>query len=151
MKSTRLLLILACAANVRCFAAPARSSGPSESKGVQMNIAGQFCEDSIQPADNDLGTLRMRLKIAIANHGDDAVTFDPQRVKLVVPDGTTPRPVEADSPVVVGVGQTKVTQVRFMSRISVKCKQEMKLDPGDSIVAGATRVPLPPIAFVAQN
>lgn len=150
MKSTHLLSLLACAAS-GCFAAPVRSSGPSESNGVQMSILGQFCEDSIQPADNDLGTLRMRLKIAVANRGDDLVSFDPERVKLVAPNGISPEPVEADSPTTIAPGETKVKQVRFMSRISVKCTQEMQLDPRDSIVAGKARIPLHPIAFVAQN
>ncbi len=151
LKSSRLWLALACAASIRCFAVPARSSGPSLASGVQMEIVGQFCEDDISPADNDLGTLRMRLKIAVANHGNESINFDPERVKLVAPGGITPGPIEADSPIVLYPGQAKVTQVRFMSRISVKCTQEMKLDPGDSIVAGTTRVPLGAIAFVAQN
>ncbi len=152
MKPGLLLLLSSCLASTSCFAPPARSSGPSESDGVQMSIVSQYCEDSAEPEDfAGSEVVQLRMKIAVANRGKGEVGFDPDRLRVIAPDRVSPSPVAADSRFVVAPGETKVAAVRFMTRGSLKCKEEMKLDPSDSLVAGTKHLPLLPIAFVAKD
>jgi hypothetical protein len=152
MRTMLYTLWISCLVSAGCFSLPAKSSGPSESDGVQMAIVGQYCEDSAEP-DDFAGSeaVQLRMKIAVANRSKENVGFDPDRVRVIAPDRVTPSPVAADAALVVAPGETKVAVVRFLTRGSLKCKEEMRLDPSDSLVAGARRVPLRPIAFVAQG
>jgi hypothetical protein len=134
-----------------CFTAPARSSGPSQWDGVQMAIVGQYCEDSDDPDWEGFEAVQLRMKVSVTNRSSDQLAFDPDRLRLVAPDTVKPGPVAADAPLVVAPGETKVAAVRFMNRGSLKCKEEMKLDPSDSLLAGTKPIPLPPIAFVARK
>jgi len=144
-----LLVIVALSAGCP-YAPPARTTGPAESAGVQMAIVGQYCDDYDEPDYQGFEAVELRMTIAVTNRSNGSVGFDPDRIRLVAPDGVTPSPVAADSAMVVGPGETKVAAVRFMNRGSLKCKEEMKLDPSDSLVAGAKPVSLRPIAFVAK-
>ena|SRR5689334_5472055 len=142
---------IACGTGLGCFTAPARSSGPSEWDGVQMAIVGQYCEEEQDPDWIDNEVVQLRMKIGVTNRSTKSVDFDPDRVRVIGPDRVTPSPVAADSPLTVGPGETKVAAVRFMNRGSLKCQEEIKLDPSDSVRADAKPVPLRPIVFVAHN
>jgi hypothetical protein len=133
------------------YAPPARTTGPTESAGVQMAIVSQYCEDSDEPDYQGFEAVQLRMRISVTNRGHASVAFDPDRIRLIAPDSVTPSPVAADSAMVVAPGETKVAAVRFMNRGSLKCKEEMKLDPSDSLVAGTKPVPLRPIGFIARN
>ena len=132
------------------YAPPARTSGPAEAAGVQMAIVGQYCDDYDETDYQGFEAVEIRMRIAVTNHSNERIAFDPDRVRLIAPDGVRPSPVGADNASYVAPGETKVAMVRFMNRGSLKCKEEMKLDPADSLVAGAKSMPLRPIAFVAE-
>jgi hypothetical protein len=134
-----------------CFTVPARSSGPSERDGVQMAIVGQYCDDSDDADWEGFEAVQLRMQVSITNRSNGRLAFDPDRLRLIAPDQVKPSPVAADSPLVVAPGETKIAAVRFMNRGSLKCREQMKLDPSDSLLAGTKPVPLPPIAFVARN
>lgn len=136
---------------VGCFTLPARSSGPSRWDGVQMAIVGQYCDDSQEPDDRGSPVVQLRMRISVTNRGNDRLAFDPDRLRLVVPDKMKPSPVAADSPLEVAPGETKVAAVRFMTRGSLSCKEELELDASDSLLAGTKPVPMPPIAFIARK
>jgi len=149
---TGVHMVFACGLSAAgCFAPPARTSGPSEAQGVQMAIVSQYCEDADEPDDDGFEAVQLRMKIAVTNRTRDRIGFDPDRLRIVAPDRVTPAPVAADSPLVVSPGETKVAAVRFMNRGSLKCREEMHLDPSDSLVAGNKPLPLRPIAFVAKK
>jgi hypothetical protein len=117
-----------------------------------MVIVGQYCEDSAAP-DDFAGSevVQIRMKIAVTNRGTAQVGFEPSRLRLIAPDRIAPTPVAADSRMEVGPGETKIASVRFMNRGSLSCKEEMRLDPTDSIVAGARALQMQPISFVARS
>lgn len=151
MRRRSYWLCVICLATAGCQTPPARSSGPTESEGVQMAIVSQHCDDSDEPDWQGFEAVELRMRIAVTNRGKGSVGFDPDRVRLIAPDTVTPNPVAADSVMVVAPGETKVAAVRFMNRGSIKCKEEMKLDPSDSLFVGTKPVPLRPIAFVART
>src|SRR6266542_1357746 len=145
MTTRTVMLCMTVALTAGCpYAPPARTTGPTESAGVQMAIVSQYCEDSDEPDYQGFEAVQLRMKISVTNRTNASVGFDPDRVRLIAPDRVTPGPVAADSPLVVGPGETKVAAVRFMNRGSLKCKEEMKLDPSDSLFAGANRCPFGP-------
>jgi hypothetical protein len=117
-----------------------------------MAIVGQYCEDSAAP-DDFAGSevVQIRMKIAVTNRGQGQVGFEPSRVRLIAPDRVAPTPVAADSRTEVGPGETKVASVRFMNRGSLSCKEEMRLDPTNSLAVGARLLQLQPISFVAES
>jgi hypothetical protein len=129
---------------------PARTSGPSRAGGVEMSIVGQSCDD-FDEENEGFEAVQLRMRIAVTNRSAGNVGFAPDRVRLVAPDHVTPNPVAADTAMIVAPGETKVAAVRFMNRGSLKCREEMKLDPSDSLLAGTTPIPLPPVAFVAKK
>jgi hypothetical protein len=116
-----------------------------------MAIVGQYCEDNEEPDDRGWPVIQLRMKVAVTNRTNDRLGFDPGRLRIVAPDRVTPGPVAADSPLVVAPGETKIAELRFMSRGSLTCKEEMRLDPSDSLIAGNRPVSLRPLAFVAKN
>jgi hypothetical protein len=116
-----------------------------------MAIVSQDCDDFDEPDWQGFEAVQLRMRIAVTNHGSENVAFDPDRIRLIAPDTVKPSPVAADSAMLVAPGETKVAAVRFMNRGSIKCKEEMKLDPSDSLVAGTKPLPLRPIAFVART
>src|SRR6185369_358153 len=73
MKSVTYLVFSFAAAG--CFAAPARSSGPSESGGVGMAIVGQYCEDSEGLDDRGFPSVQLRMKVAVTNRSGRSVRF----------------------------------------------------------------------------
>jgi hypothetical protein len=145
------LSLLCGLATVGCIRSPARTSGPSETEGIELKIVGQSCDDFDEPDWEGLEAVELRMRVSVANRGPRNVGFDPDRLRLIAPDQVTPSPVAADAAMLVAPGETKVAGVRFMNRGSLKCKEEMKLDPSDSLVVGARPLQLRPIAFVARN
>lgn len=139
------------AVNTGCFAPPARSSGPSEAQGVELTIVSQYCEEESDPDWEDNQVVQLRMKIGVTNKSKANVEFYPDRLRVVAPNHVSPAPVAADSSVIVQPGETKVAAIRFMNRGSLKCREEMRLDPSDGLVSGAKLVPLRPIAFQAQG
>jgi hypothetical protein len=116
-----------------------------------MAIVSQSCDDADEPDWQGFEAVELRMRIAITNRGNDRVGFEPERLRIVAPDRVTPSPVAADSAIVVSPGETKIAAVRFMNRGSLKCREEMQLDPSDSLAVGGKSVPLRPIAFVAKK
>ena len=151
MKTGLQWLLFGCLGGGGCLAAPAKSSGPSESNGVEMAIVSLDCDDSDEPEYQGFEAVQLRMRISVTNRGTANVGFDPDRIRLIAPDSVTPSPVAADSAMVVAPRETKVAALRFMNRGSLKCKEEMKLDPSDSLDAGTKLVPLRPIAFIARK
>jgi hypothetical protein len=152
MKSVWFALGITCVSAAGCYSAPARTSAPAELDGVKMAIVGQYCEDSAGLQDfAGSPVVQLRLQIAVANRGPGDVAFDPARLRVIAPDRVTPSPVGADSAFVLAPGASKLANVRFMTRGSMKCRKEMQLDPSDSLVAGAKHISLPRIAFVAED
>jgi hypothetical protein len=145
-------VMLACGFSAAgCFAPPARTSGPTEAQGVQMAIVSQYCEDTDEPDYEGFEAVQLRMKIAVTNRTSNCIGFDPDRLRIVAPDRVAPAPVAADSPLVLSPGETKIAAVRFMNRGSLKCREEMQLDPSDSLMAADKTLPLRPIAFVAKK
>jgi hypothetical protein len=152
MKARQWFLVSSlCLASTRCYAPPARSSGPSAGDGVELAIVGQYCEQSVDPDWGDNQVVQIRMRIGVTNTGREGVEFHPENLRMVAPDGVSPAPVAADDWLVVAPGETKVFALRFMNRGSLKCKEWMQLDPTRGLRAGARAIQLPPISFLARE
>jgi hypothetical protein len=145
------LFLLGGSAATGCYTPPARTSGSSTSSGLSVSIAGQFCEESLDPywVGNEVVQLRMRL--LVRNEGNTPVDVQLDRLRLSSPDGIRAEPVAFDGPVVVQANESKVVSVRFMNRGSLQCRQPMELDVADVATSGARHIPLAPIAFTARS
>jgi hypothetical protein len=130
-----LMLAPACAS----MRPPAQNDGPALSReGVQLAVLKQACTQTQEPDQPDNDLAEAIVEVEVRNPARDAVTINRTEFRLLTPGGFAlkTRTWGSADPLVLKGGETRVFEMRFMSRGSLECSRELQLDPGTGICVG---------------
>jgi hypothetical protein len=145
-----LILAPACAS----MRPAAQNGGPALSReGVQLAILKQSCTQTQEPEQPDNDLAEATVEVEVRNPTPDALTISRTAFRLLTPDGfalKTRAWGSADLLVLKG-GETRAFEMRFMSRGSLACGRELKLDPGAGVSLGGKSVKMNAVSFVPST
>jgi hypothetical protein len=145
-----LILAPACAS----MRPPAQNSGPTlSSEGVQLAVLKQSCTQTQEPDQPDNDLAEAIVEVEVRNSAPDAVTVSRTEFRLLTPDGFAlkTRTWGSADPLVLKGGETRAFEMRFMSRGSLQCSRELRLDPGGGICFGGKSVRMKAVSFVPST
>ena len=141
-----LLLAPACAS----LRPPAQNNGPAVSaEGVQIAVARQACAQTQEPDYYADDLVETTLEIQVRNATPDPLTVHRDAFRLMTPDGVALRTVtwRAMDPLTVKGGETGTFELRFMTRGSLECGREMRLDADAGVRVNGRPVEVGIISF----
>jgi hypothetical protein len=133
--------------------APGRSSGGAQSpEGVAIAVARQHCSQTFEPSWTGRDLTEEILEIEVHNAAQAPLAVRRDAFRLVTPDGYALRAMtwRAADPVSVGAGETRTLQLRFMTRGSLACGREMRLDPDGGLRLAGRAISIGAVAFVPR-
>ena len=144
------LLAMAFAAACVPMRPPMRSSGPSVSReGVQVAVTRQRCSETVEPdyPGNDL--TEEVLEVRVRNGTPTQLTVHRDAFRLVTPDGYSLETLTlgVGDPMTIAGGETRAFELRYMTRGSLQCAREMRLETGRGITSGANSVEVGSVRF----
>jgi hypothetical protein len=154
LASASLPLALALAPACAGLVPPARSSGPAISpQGVQIAVVKQQCTQTQEPDQPDNDLAEEIVDVQVRNVAAGPVMIVRTDFRLLTPDGFALKDATWGSadPLVVNGGDTRVFELRFMSRGSLECGRELELDAGTGVSLGKTPVKLSTVRFVPRS
>ncbi|HEY8925028.1 MAG TPA: hypothetical protein VIU64_11660 [Polyangia bacterium] len=135
----RPLLLLAAATGVASCAPlrlPAENAGTARSReGVELGVTRQACSQNVDPDFPNADLVEERVELQVRNATSAPITIQRDGFQLIAPDGTALRPLtwRAGDPMNVKGGESRTFELRYMTRGSLACDGEMKLEPDGSI------------------
>jgi hypothetical protein len=110
---------------------PFKSGDPAASReGVEVAVRRQSCTQSVEPEFDGQDLVEEVVEVQVRNATSNPVTVQRDAFHLISPEGyglktTTWR---ANLPLALHVGETKIFELRYMTRGVLECTREMKLD-----------------------
>jgi hypothetical protein len=142
-----LFLLAAAASSASCapLRLPAQNTGPARSReGVELAVTRQACTQNVDPDFPDADLVEERVELQVRNTTSVPITIQRDGFRLIAPDGTALRTItwRAADPMTVSDGESRTFELRYMTRGSLACDGEMKLEPdgGIRIDQGAVKV-----------
>jgi len=145
--SAALVLAPACAS----MRPPAQNDGPAlSSEGVQLAVLQQSCTQTKETERPNSDLAEAIVEVEVRNPAPEAVTVNRTEFRLRTPDGFAlkTRTWGSAEPLVLKGGETRVFEMRFMSRGSLECSRELQLDAGAGIGLGGKSIRMKPVTFV---
>ncbi|HXJ20035.1 MAG TPA: hypothetical protein VMT03_07355 [Polyangia bacterium] len=145
-----LLLVLgpACATTP-----PVQNAGAVASDGVQVAVVGQRCTETVETDWPGANLVQTTVQFQVRNTNPNPVTVNREQFHL---RGTDGRPVasrgwESGDAVLVGSGETKTFDLRFMTRGGISCTKPMQLDAASGITVGTMPLRIGSVTFVPSK
>jgi hypothetical protein len=116
---------------------PARNGGAAVSReGVEVAVARQGCSQTVEPEQPGNDLVEEIVEIEVKNPNPAPLTVHRDAFRLVTPDGYALETMtfRAADPLTVAGGETRRFELRFMTRGSLQCAREMRLDAGQAVV-----------------
>ena len=145
-----LVLAPACAS----MRPPAQNDGPALSpEGVQLAVLEQSCTQTKETERPNSDLAEAIVEVEVRNPAPEAVTINRTEFRLLTPDGFAlkTRTWGSAEPLVLKGGETRVFEMRFMSRGSLECSRQLQLDPGAGICFGGKPIRMKPVTFVPST
>jgi len=145
-----LLLVLgpACATTP-----PVQNAGSVASNGVQVAVVGQRCTETVETDWPGANLVQATVEFQVRNSNPNPVTVNREGLFL---RGTDGRPVpsrgwESGDTVLVGSGETRTFDLRFMTRGGISCTKPMQLDAASGITVGTVPLRMGSVTFVPSK
>jgi hypothetical protein len=132
---------------------PVKSSGGVRSpEGVTVAVARQHCEQTFEPSWTGRDLTEEILDIEIQNAASAPLAVHGDAFRLVTPEGYRLRTLTwgAATPLPVAAGETRTMRLRFMTRGSLECGREMRLDPDGGVRLAARPISIGAVRFVPR-
>ena len=116
---------------------PIQSSGPASSReGVEVAVTRQGCSQIVEPEQPGNDLVEEVVEIQVRNAATIPVVVHRDAFRLVAPDGASLETMtfRAVDPLTVAGGETRSFELRFMTRGSLQCAREMRLEAGRGVV-----------------
>jgi len=131
-KVVPLLLASALAPACAPLRLPARTTSPAVSReGVELALNRQSCTQNTEPGWFGSDLVEEVVELQIRNRTGTPVTVRRDAFRLVAPDGRALKTMtwRATEPLPLGGGEVRTFELRFMTRGSLACTREMRLEP----------------------
>jgi hypothetical protein len=116
---------------------PVQSGGAATSReGVQVAVARQGCTETVEPEQPGNDLVEEILEVQVRNPSPAPLTVHRDAFRLVTPEGYALETMtfRAAEPLTVAGGETRTFELRFMTRGSLQCAREMRLEAGQAVV-----------------
>ncbi|HXU06069.1 MAG TPA: hypothetical protein VN903_34180 [Polyangia bacterium] len=133
---------------------PARNAGPALSdKNIQVAVVRQSCSQTQEPDEYGWDLVDEAIEIDVRNGSTEPITVHRDRFRLLTPDGYALRTItwRSADPLLVAGGASQTFELRFMTRGSLECGKEMRLDPDAGVTLREAPVAFQPVAFVPRR
>ena len=156
MNSRITLVALAVAiagASCATMAPPGKSSGGAQSsEGIAINVPRQHCSQTAESSWTGRDLTEEILEIEIHNTAAEPLAVRGDAFRLVTPEGFRLHTVSwgAGEAVPIAAGETRTLRLRFMTRGSLTCGREMRLDPDGGVRLAGRAISIGAVAFVPQ-
>jgi hypothetical protein len=144
--------IVLCASAVGCAGKTfVRVDPPIAAQGVQVALTQEECGLDQDPMLPDTFVLDLSLTMRVTDGAPDALTFHPERSRLVIAGRETASDDRADT-LGIGAGNKKDLHVHFLVKgKDVACNNAMSLALDKAMELGGKPLTLTPIAFQPSN
>lgn len=149
-----LVIVAAAAPACAGLTPPLQNAGPATSReGIELAVTGQSCSQTKEPDWYGDDLVETTVQVQVKNVTPEPLTVHRDGFRLITPDGYALRTVtwKAIEPLTVAGGETRAFPLRFMTRGSLQCAQEMRIDAGAGVTAGEKPVKLGPVEFVPSR
>jgi hypothetical protein len=150
-----LLLAVALPAAAGCgLRPPIQNSGPAVSReGVQVAVTRQGCSQSVEPEQPGNDLVEEILEVQVRNATPAPLTVHRDAFRLVTPEGYSLETVtfRAIDPLTIAGGETRTFELRYMTRGSLQCAREMRLEAGRSMTLGNNPVDVGVVRFIPSR
>lgn len=133
---------------------PARNGGPALSeKNIQIAVLRQSCSQTQEPDEYGWDLVEENVEVQVQNGSTEPATIHRDRFRLLTPDGYALRTATwgAADPLQVAGHQNQTFELRFMTRGSLECGKEMRLDPDAGITLRDSPLAFQPVSFVPHR
>jgi hypothetical protein len=133
---------------------PVQNSGPAVSReGVQLAVTRQGCSQTVEPELPGSDLTEEIVEVQVRNALSAPLTVHREAFRLITPDGYSLETVtcSAADPMTVRAGETRAFELRYMTRGSLQCAREMRLEAGRAITSGENPIEVGPVRFTPSR
>jgi len=133
---------------------PLQNSGPAVSReGVQVAVTRQGCSETVEPEQPGNDLTEEIVEVQVRNDTPAPLTVHREAFRLITPEGYSLETLTfgANQPLTVAAGETRAFELRYMTRGSLECAREMRLEAGRGITSGSNPVDVGGVRFVPSR